>query len=293
MKLSIVIVNWNGADYLNFLLNSLFKNKPKCSFEVIIINNSYEKLKLKYPVKLIQNEINVGFAKANNEAIKLSKAEYILLLNPDTLVLPNSIDILVNYLDQNKKTGIVGPMLLNKDKSIQPSVFAFPHFIHAFFEVSSLNKFFPKNKLFKKYLGYLGKYLKTFANYTEHNKIRKVDFVSGACMLIRKDIFKEFGLFDEYFFIYHEEMELSYRIRKKYGVVFLPSAKIIHFNDTTMKNNNLIFNERIKGLFYFYKKYHRNLFFYYPLFYLALIINSFFFNYSSNQNFLTLRSLQD
>lgn len=227
IKLSVVIVNWNVREPLKECLESIFKTSRDMELEVIVVDNnssdgSVEMVKEKFPsVVLIENNRNSGFGAANNQGIRISKGEYILILNPDTVIFPNLLQRMTVFLDQNSDAGAVGPKILNPDGSIQfECARNFPTPLTEFFVLSTLYKRFPGSKIFGKYL----------MSYWDHNDQREVELLSGACALIRKKVFDEVGLFDEGFFMYTEETDLFYRIKKQgWKIYFLPSAQITHF----------------------------------------------------------------
>ncbi|MFA5339469.1 MAG: glycosyltransferase family 2 protein [Candidatus Omnitrophota bacterium] len=227
VDLSISIISYNVKDYLDKCLTSIFKEKKDLILEIIVVDNnssdgSIAMVREKFPdVKPIGNKENLGFAKANNIAIKQSCGRYILILNPDTIVLPGSMQLLVDFLDKNSRVGAVGPKILNEDSSIQLECARnFPTPLIDFFILSSLYKRFPKSKIFGKYL----------MSYWDHNDGREVPLLSGACMLLRRSALEEVGLFDENFFMYTEDTDLCYRVKKAgWKVWYLPEAEIIHF----------------------------------------------------------------
>ena len=226
VDVSILIVTWNTKDYLQKCLSSVYKNTGSITFEIIIVDNASTDgtaamVKASFPsAVLIENKKNRGFGSANNQAVKICKGKYVLILNPDTIILPGSIQRLAAFLDQNPDAGAVGPKILNPDGSIQLECARnFPTPMTEFCVLTTLYKRFPKSKIFGKYL----------MSYWDHNDQREVALLSGACFLIRNKAFDEIGLFDENFFMYTEETDLFYRIKQKgRKVYFLPSAKIEH-----------------------------------------------------------------
>ena len=263
MDLSIIIVNWNGGNFLEKCLNSIYKTIKNLDFEVFVVDNASSDLSLnclkKFPeMNLIKNTENKGFAQANNQAIKKSKGNYILLLNPDTILLKNSIQKMISYMSKNEDIGVLGCKLLNPDGSVQPSCHAFLTLPHVFFEVSQMDKIFPKNKFFTNFFKPLTKF-KLFMNYSTPEKPIEVESVMGSCYMIRKESLSKTGLLDENFFLYHEEMELSYRIwQKGYKVIFFPYSTVIHYNKhATEKNKNKVYYERFKSILYFFKKQNK------------------------------------
>lgn len=264
MDLSIVIVNWNSQDMLRGCAESILSNGQGLDYEVIIVDNASSDKSLKdipSNFKLIQNKQNLGFSKACNLAIRLSKGNYLLLLNPDTIILKDSLKKMVDFLDKNKGIGVLGCKLLNPDSSVQPSCHAFLTLPHVFFEVSQLNLLFPKNKFFVKLFAPLRKFfLNMFVNYFVPYEPVEVDSVMGSCYMIRKEALRKTGLLDEKFFLYHEEMELSYRMwQNGYKVVFFPYAAVIHYGKhSTRQVPNMVYFERCKSILHFFKKHKPN-----------------------------------
>ncbi len=189
-------------------------------------------LKKQFPqVNLIENKKNVGFAKANNQAIKLSPSDYILLLNPDTILQEDTLEKCVTKMDNDSKIGALGiKMYDGNGKYLPESKRGFPSPIAALSKMTGLSKIFTKSKLFGKYhLGYLDK-----------NKNHEVDVLSGAFMLIRKSVFDTIGLLDESYFMYGEDIDLSYRIQQAgYKNYYFAESNIIHFKGESTKKGNL------------------------------------------------------
>jgi len=233
VDLSIIIVSWNTKDYLLKCLNSIYRNIKNMTFEIIVIDNassdgSTEMIRLKFfDVILIENKQNIGFGAANNQAIKRSGGKYVLILNPDTEILGESLNTMVTFLNENPKVGIVGPKILNPDNSIQLTCARnFPTLATEFFWLTSLVRRFPKNRV-------IGHYL---MSYWDHNDRRRVDCLSGACMMVRRDTLEKLGLFDEDYFMYGEDVDLCYHIKKSgWQIWYLPEAQIIHSGGESSK----------------------------------------------------------
>lgn len=281
MDLSIIIVNWNSQDMLRNCIDSIRNNERNLGFEIFVVDNASRDDSLQnldINVRIIRNKRNLGFSKACNKAIKASKGRYVLLLNPDTLILKSSFKKMTNFLDENKDVGVLGCKLLNLDGSVQPSCHAFLSLTHVFFEVSQLDCLFPKKKFFIKTLGFLSKCSKLFVNYSIPKKPVEVDSVMGSCYIIRRSSLEKIGLLDENFFLYHEEMELSYRMwQKGYKVMFYPYAFVMHYNKyLTKKIPNFAYYERCKSILHFFKKHksdQKNILKFVMFF--SLLINSF------------------
>jgi GT2 family glycosyltransferase len=237
MKLSVVIVSYNVKYFLEQALKSVFKSVTDFDFEVFVVDNasvdgSAAMVANNFPqVHLIDNKENVGFSKANNQAIRLSKAEYILLLNPDTIIREDTLQQVVSFMDQHVDAGALGVKMIDgKGQFLPESKRGFPSPDVAFFKMSGLSKLFPKSKIFGRYhLGYL-----------DENETNEVDVLSGAFMLIRHSVLKKIGLLDEDYFMYGEDIDLSYRIKKAgYKNYYYPHAPIVHFKGESTKKGSL------------------------------------------------------
>lgn len=252
VDLSISIVNYNTRELLKKCLKSIYENTHRISFEVFVVDNdsrdgSTKMVKEEFPqVYLIENKINVGFAKANNQAIKKSSGRYILLLNSDTIVLPNSFSIMTDFMDHHLQAGALGCKLLNPDMTLQPSCREFPSFITLLFESTFLDQLFPSSKVIGRYK--LG--------HWKHNEVREVDQPMGACLMVRRKTIDEIGLLDEKFYMFFEEVDWCYRIKKRnWKIYFLPKAKAIHYGGQSIRKVNLkMFFCWHKSRYRFFKK---------------------------------------
>jgi N-acetylglucosaminyl-diphospho-decaprenol L-rhamnosyltransferase len=225
--LSIVIVNWNVRELLRRCLYSIFQ-LPLSNFqiEVIVVDNaSYDDsvamIEEEFPqVRLIANSENVGFTVGNNQGIAASRGRYILLLNPDTEVVGDALTTMVEYLDDHPQVGALGPKLLNPDGSIQSSRRRFPTLATAFFESTILQQWFPRNRVAKHY----------YMADRSDDEVQEVDWVTGACLLARREAIEEVGLLDEGFFMYSEELDWCRRFKAQgWQIVYLPTARVIHY----------------------------------------------------------------
>jgi GT2 family glycosyltransferase len=220
-ELSIIIVNWNTKEYLVRCLRSVFETEKQDSWEVFVIDNgsgdgSGEEVKKAFPfVHLIQNEKNLGFAQAVNQGLKNSSGRYILLLNPDTRVKSGAIDRLVAFLDAQPDAGIAGAQLLNTDGSKQNSMANFPSLATELLNKSLLRLLFPKK----------------FPGKRRHNfKPVEVDSVIGACMMVRRDVVEQVGFLDQDYFLFLEETDWCYRIKKAgWKIYHVPQAEVYHY----------------------------------------------------------------
>lgn len=237
MKLSVILVNYNVRYFLEQCLYSVLKAIKDIDAEVIVVDNnsvdgSVDMLEEKFPdVSIIQNTSNLGFSKANNQAIKISKGEYILLLNPDTVVEDNTFSKIISFMDDHPNAGGLGVKMVDgKGNFLAESKRGLPTPAVAFYKIFGLSKLFPKSKLFGKY----------HLTYLDRDKIHKVDILSGAFMLLRKSILDETGLLDESFFMYGEDIDISYRIRKAgYDNYYFPETRIIHYKGESTKKSSI------------------------------------------------------
>jgi N-acetylglucosaminyl-diphospho-decaprenol L-rhamnosyltransferase len=225
MDLSIIIVNWNSKDYLSKAIASVEAGTKEIEFEVIVIDSgSYdgcdEMLRRSYPsVRFIQSDINIGFAKANNEAFKVSSGRNILFLNPDTAVEGRAIRALYDHLEALPEAGIVGPKLLNTDGSIQTTcIRAFPTILNQVLESDLLRGAFPEAELWG-----MTPLLRGNRGATE------VEAVSGACLMVRRHVYETVGMFSTDYFMYSEDMDLCLKVRKVgLKTYYVPPAVVVH-----------------------------------------------------------------
>ena len=209
MDLSIVIVNWNSADYLRQCLRSIHETVKNLNYEVIVIDNasfdgSEAIIKQEFPsVRFIQSNKNLGFARANNEAFKASSGHSILFLNPDTEVLGDAIEILHGQLRRLPRAGAVGPTLLNSDMTMQTScIQPFPTICNQALDMEVLRGRFPRLKLWGMQ-----------ALYSDSDIPAVVEVISGACLMVRREVFENIGMFSTDYFMYTEDIDLCYKIR--------------------------------------------------------------------------------
>lgn len=244
-QVSIIIVNYNVCHFLEQSLLSVSKASTNLDIEVFVVDNnsadgSVEMVKAKFPnVRLIVNDINVGFSKANNQAIAQATGKYILLLNPDTVIEVDTLEKCINFMDQHPMGGGLGVKMIDgKGDFLAESKRGFPTPWVAFYKIFGLAKLFPKSKKFGHYhLGYLDK-----------NKSHEVEVLSGAFMVLRKSVIDEIGALDEDYFMYGEDIDLSYRIIKAgYKNYYFADTRIIHYKGESTKKTS------INYVFIFYK----------------------------------------
>jgi N-acetylglucosaminyl-diphospho-decaprenol L-rhamnosyltransferase len=222
---SIVLVCWNNKVYLKPCLDSLYETEIKSKFDIVVVDNgssdgSQAMLTEEYPdVIVIQNDHNVGLSRASNQGIEATHGRFVLLLNNDTLVNGPSLDSMVNFLNQHPEAGAVGGKLLNPDGSFQAAGSSFPS-LHEEFLISTR-------------LGTL--FWRSYPDTTPGSQIKIVDWIGSACLLIRRDALMKVGLLDEEYFIYGDEADLQYRLKKSgWKVYYLPSVTTIHYGGKSM-----------------------------------------------------------
>ncbi|PKP52546.1 MAG: glycosyl transferase family 2 [Bacteroidetes bacterium HGW-Bacteroidetes-1] len=237
MKLSIVIVNYNVEHFLEQCLYAVRKAVKDIEAEVFVVDNnsvdgSLRMLREKFPeVQLIANKQNTGFSKANNQAIRLAKGAYILLLNPDTVVEDNTFHKVLNFMDEHPDAGGLGVKMVDgQGKFLPESKRGLPTPLTAFYKIFGLSKLFPRSKRFARYhMGFLDK-----------DKIHEIDVLAGAFMLLRKETLDKTGLLDEDFFMYGEDIDLSYRITLAgYKNYYFPETRIIHYKGESTKKSSV------------------------------------------------------
>jgi hypothetical protein len=223
--LTIVIVSWNCLDYLEGCLESIRSAGSVGPFRVTVVDNNsadgtVEAIARKFPeVRLIVNTGNVGFAAANNQAIRESRSSYILLLNPDTNVLPGVLDELVGFMDSHPGVSATGPVLFNSDRTVQRTGVRFPTNWNIFLETLFLDRVFPRSRIF-------GRHKEL---YEDQDRPREVDFVHGAALMVRRQTVEGIGDLDEGFFMYFEETDWCWRMKAAGGKVYSSAVQgIVH-----------------------------------------------------------------
>ena len=237
MKLSVVIVNYNVKYFLEQCVHSVEAAIKGIDAEVFVVDNnsvdgSVEMVREKFPyVKLIANTVNTGFSVANNQAIKVASGEYILLLNPDTVVELDTFSKSVEFMNAHPDAGGLGIKMVDGSGRFLPeSKRGLPTPAVAFYKIFGLSALFPKSRIFGQYhLGYL-----------DNEKTHVVDVLAGAYMMLRRETLEKTGLLDETFFMYGEDIDLSYRITKAgYKNYYFPGARIIHYKGESTKKSSI------------------------------------------------------
>jgi len=260
MDVSINIVHYNIPGLLRQTLLGIQRAAPRLNYEIIVVDNNPElrlpdQLSKEFPeVKIIVSDQNVGFGQGINKAFEQAKGKYFLVFNPDIFMLPGSLEKLVDYLDQNPGVGIVGSQLKNPDGEIQMSCYRFAE---------------PKTVIYRRlpFVNRVSSVRKHLDNYLmadwDHAMTRDVDYILGACMLIRKQALDQVGSFDPGYFMYFEEQDLCRRFWKQgWRVVYHPVSNMVHYHRRESAEGNVVqqllnpvTHHQIRSAFYYFKKY--------------------------------------
>jgi len=263
MDLTIVIVNYNVKEFLEQAIISIKKSCKHIEYELFVVDNasndgSVDLIRKKYPeVKLIANSENKGFSTANNQAIKQAQGEYILLINPDTIVQEDTFSVLLNFFKNHPECGMVGCKILNPDGSLQLACRrSFPTPWIAFTKIIGLSKLFPNSKIF-------GRYNLTYLN---PDATYEVEAISGSFMFFRQQIINEIGYLDESFFMYGEDLDWCFRIRESgWKIYYLPETKIIHFKGESSKKSDIdLIIQFYRAMKLFVEKHYHNRYLHVP-----------------------------
>ncbi len=246
--ITVIIVTFNSEATINQCIKSFIEQVKNIEVTVVDNGSSDDTSKIirqKFPhVELIQNEENLGFAKANNQVLRQSRGEFVLLLNPDTEVVGDALNKMVSYLEKSKNAGILGPKLLNADGSLQKELSSFPSLLSMILILLKLHRIKPFSYLvYPKY------------NY---EKIQEVEHLMGSALLVRKEVFKKIGLFDENFFLWFEETDLEKRAKEAgFKVIYYPGAEVLHLVGHSTKQINPIKRQSIwnKSLVAYFSKH--------------------------------------
>lgn len=256
MKLTVVIVNYNVKSYLCQCLHSVERAIRGLSAEVVVVDNassddSVAEVSRLFPwVRVIVNKDNVGFSRANNMAIRESKADYVLLLNPDTIVGEEVLSSCVAFMDRHSDAGAVGVKMLKEDGDFAwESRRGVPTLMTSFYKMIGLCSLFPNSRVFGKY----------YMRYLDENEVNRIEIVSGAFMMLRRSALNEVGLLDETFFMYGEDIDLSYRLLKAgYQNYYLPQVIVHYKGESTQKTSFRYVQNFYNAMLIFYDKHFRN-----------------------------------
>lgn len=254
MGLSIIIISWNTKQLLQDCLESIYKTTNEVSYEIIVVDNassdgSVEMVKTEFgKVILIENDVNMGFARANNVAFPQAVGRYVLLLNSDTVVLPGSLDLAVEFLDKNSDVGALTPKILNADGSIQhPCYVKEPSLGAEFYDAFELRRILHLERTDTKPAG---------------DVVCEVAHACGCSLFFRKEALEKVGYLDERMIFSFEDADICMRIRRSgWKILYFPESKIIHFGGASRKKHeNKAVDATLQSKYVFYNKYHGKLY---------------------------------
>lgn len=255
LRISVIIVNYNVKDYLEQALVSLQRALGNISHEIFVVDNasvdgSMEHVRQRFPgVKLIESEENLGFGRANNLALKQARGEFIVMINPDTVVQEDTFEKLLTFFEKQPDASAATCKIINPDGSFAVDCrHSIPTPAIALWKVLGLSKIFPRSKIFAQYN----------LTYLNPDDTYPVPAISGSFMMIKKDVLDKIGYFDEQFFMYCEDIDLCHRINLAgFKIYYVPTTQIIHYKGESTKKNNIdyviTFN---KALYQFFQKHH-------------------------------------
>ncbi|EEF62384.1 glycosyltransferase family 2 protein [Pedosphaera parvula] len=255
MDISVVILSWNDRSYLEECLESLEQGSVSHSLEIIVVDNastdgSPEMVESKYPrVKLIRNRENLGFPKGNNVGIEASRGKYVCLLNSDIKVLGRCLDILVDYMDEHRDIGMIGPRILNGDRTHQSSCRRFPTLWNNFCVMTGLAKLLPGSKFFS------GEHMFYFKGDRELD----VEVLVGCFWMVRREAMEKFGLLDEGFFMYAEDVDWCKRCwASGWRITFHPGAESVHYRGGSSAKRDPVWLAltQQRSILRYWKKHH-------------------------------------
>jgi GT2 family glycosyltransferase len=254
MDVSFVIVSWNAKDYLRKCLRSLADACARLEHEVIVVDNgssdgSPEMVEAEFPeVRLIRNAHNAGFAAANNQGLAIARGRYLALVNSDVELFPDTMERLIAFMEAHPDVGLLGPKVLNADRTIQPSCRTFPSLRSWLFRTLALDTAFPRSRLFGEH----------FMTHWSRDEVRDVDVLSGCFWLIRRSAYEQVGGLDTRFFMYAEDMDLCRRYRQAgWRTTFCPEGQIIHYGGASSGNAPVRFwIEMQRANLQYWKKHH-------------------------------------
>jgi hypothetical protein len=255
VEISIIIVNYKTHDLLEQCLKSVVKHLGTIKAEIFVVDNnsgdgSSEMVRDHFrQVHLIANKVNVGYARANNQALRLVQGDYVLLLNSDTIIYSDTLPMTLAYMHEHRDVGALTCKIEKLDGTLDLACRrSFPTPMVAFWRLLGLSYVFPKSRYFAKYN----------LTYLDENKIYEVDAVVGAFMLINRQALLQVGLLDESFFMYGEDLDWCYRFRQEgYKVVYYPEVKILHHKGASSLNRRApaMIREFHRAMHLFYRKY--------------------------------------
>ena len=255
MELSVIVVHYKSPDELVNGLVALDADIRKLDHEIVVVDNDSrdrtpDLLSARVPsARLILNRANVGYARAVNQGIAATTGEYVLVMNPDCEIRPGSVATMIAYLRAHDRAAVAGPKILNPDGSLEYSARSFPdHLTFLFNRYSLLTRLFPGNPFSRRYL----------LTDWDHASVRQVDWLSGACLLVRRRAIEAVGPMDEAFFLFNEDVDWCRRMRDAgWDVCYVPDAVAIHhIGASRSKVESRVIYERHRGMIHYFHKHH-------------------------------------
>lgn len=254
--LTVVIISYNTAHLMEPLFEAIDAGRGALRIQIVVVDNasrdnSVEILRNKFhDAELIENATNVGFGRANNQAVPIARGRFVLLLNTDAFVAPDTLTQTTEYMDQNPDCGVLGVKLVGRDGSLQPSCRYFPTPWNIFVALVGLQRLFPATRLVDDMTW-------------DHDTVRKCDWVPGCYYLIRRDVIDRLGLFDPRFFLYYEEIDHCQRVKRAgWSVVYYPFTNVIHLGGESAKSDAAVTDAgkqnselRIESELLYFRKY--------------------------------------
>ena len=252
MKLSVVVVTWNASDDIQPCLDSITFGHE---FDIIVVDNgstdeTLTRLQPYHHLKLIRNNSNTGYARANNQGIKAATGEYVLLLNPDTKIDLGALDVLADYLDAHADVAAVAPRLVNSDGSTQDSIRSLPTASSVLWDILGLSRLFPRSRVFGRWR----------MRYFDYEKPAEVEQPMASCLMFRRSVLEQLGGLDERFPIFYNDVDLSKRMADAdLKTVYVPDARVIHKRGaSTSRARVKMIWETHRSLFRYLKKHDRS-----------------------------------
>ncbi|WP_010494546.1 glycosyltransferase family 2 protein [Paenibacillus elgii] len=256
MDLSIIILNYNTRELTLNCLKSIYLSETTYTYEVILIDNnsmdnSVEAIREAFPsVHLICNDVNVGYSKANNQGMRVAKGRYVLLLNSDTVIQPDTLHTMIQFMDQHEHIGAAGCKVVLPDGALDKACRrGFPTPSASFYYAFGFSKLFPDNPKFNQYQ----------LTHLDQDKDYPVDCLVGAFMMVRKEAIDQVGMLDEQFFMYGEDIDWCYRIKQGgWNIYYYPYTQITHYKGASSRRKPFkIIYEFHRAMYLFHQKHYR------------------------------------
>jgi hypothetical protein len=256
MDLSIIIVSYNTEELTVNAIQSVLASQTDYAYEIIVVDNassdqSVARIRERFPqLTVLQNEFNEGFSKANNRGIRISRGRYILLLNSDTIVQPDTLDVMIRFMDSHPRVGAAGCKVVMPDGSLDRACRrGFPTPSASFYYAFGISKLFPNNPRFNQYQ----------LSYLDPDKDYPVDCLVGAFMMVRRETIEQVGLLDEDFFMYGEDIDWCYRIKQAgWQIHYYPYTQIIHYKGASSRRKpRKMIVEFHRAMILFHRKHYQ------------------------------------